>query len=520
MAEKDFPTSYDENVPLGVASSTQAFFDPLTFCLEVPSGLAVKVDFEHNDFISSPVIFHELVHSWQLYAYTTGFLLGSIRPIQSSFVPMALKKHHDLLIKPLFWKFAQKETETLYELNYERRDDSSFMGALYLVHKYYFDFERLNAVIDDPVSYFENRNSFVLDEARAAIPSPYENLETPLLDLVSLMRMAIKSELKPLRWPGKTNLIGAVKEVSKSSFRASERWREDLLGIGDIQEGHARFMEMQLIACRDREKDDFGFFANNGYLTNRYTSAYRAFLKRSGLTPPSGVLDWRVCVFQVVCEYALNPTAPYLDGYELETLFDEFHPGTRFRTACDALAKIPSLASTEPIDPKYWKFAFEAIEDASRPKWAIPLSEALQTIYAFGKQFFGIDVSLERPLFNLMGRHLNTVGIRAANSSVHLAPLFMIRDGARLGSFLLPPAIKIGSRTNFSKIIGEKRPSWGGYLIGLIFSDLVDQLLRDFGPFKYESSIVPPHLMEAVVEAAKTSFSSFFGVAIEDIPLA
>lgn len=388
---------------------------------------------------------------------------------------------------------------------------------MFIVHKYYFEFEKLNAVLDDRERYSKDEDRFVLE---AFPPSlfHYSGFESSLLDLTSMMRTEIAVWLDGrLKWPGKTDLIEYIKRANEPFARSSD-WRNSSLGIASIQEGHARFLEMQLLASQDADRNDFAFFIDNGYWGNRYIVAYKAFLEWSGLTPPPTVLDWRVHLFILVCEYALNPTAPYLDGFELETLFDQFHPANRFKTACRALSKLPSLAPTTPVDPKYMRAAFEAIEEASKPKLAVPLAEALRIVNPFAEKFLGSDVPFERPFFNLTARHLSTVLLRTGNSSVYLTPLTLVLDGAKTIPFLLPPAIRLASRTVFPEIaVGTKRPTWAGYLIGLMYCDLVDQLLRRRGPFTYECQVVPPDLSAMIAKAANRAFEGRFGVSISAV---
>jgi hypothetical protein len=373
---------------------------------------------------------------------------------------------------------------------------------MFTVHKYFFDFERLNAILVDPCRYAKDENRFLLGEALAPSWFSYDGLESALLDLESMMRMEIRTQLGPLAWPGIPDLIKDIKRVNDRTFHASTRWRNAQLGLADIQEGHARFLELQLIASHDGTRNSFDFFLNNGYLGTRYSTAYRLFLQWSGYAAPSTLLDWRVHIFILVCEYALNPTAPYLDPFKLDELFEQFHPGARFKAACEALAKLPSLEPTGPTNPQFMKSAFEAIDDAARPMWAIPLGDALRTADAFAKQFFAVDVPFEQPFFNLLARHLSTVLLRVANTSDYLTPLTIALNGPKTVPFLLPPAIKIGTQTFFPEIaVGARRPSWAGYLIGLVYCDLVDQLLRYRGPFTYENAIVPPELRESITKA-------------------
>jgi hypothetical protein len=209
-----------------------------------------------------------------------------------------------------------------------------------------------------------------------------------------------------------------------------------------------------------------------------------------------------------------------MDGFELETLFDTFHPGVRFRKACEAVRTLPSLQPAGKVGPAFGNLAYEAIENALLPKPTSALMDAFRVVGDFADAFFRADSSIEQPFLNLLARHLSAVLLRTSNSSVHLTPLTIALDGSSAVRFLFPPAIKVGEKMFFPEVpFGARRPSWGGYLIGLVLCDMVDQLMRRPGPFTYDCRLIPEELRSSVVAQAKDVFERYFGVSPADLEL-
>jgi hypothetical protein len=139
----------------------KASFDPLTLCLEVLGEKAPTNDSELAVLAQNPTVFHELVHSWQLFAFTSGFLTAAIRPVQSILLPELLHRHCKSISKPIVRTFEEEAGgSAAYRVKrIHWKADSTESTALFAAHKYYFDFEKLNAILDDP-------KRFSKDEAR------------------------------------------------------------------------------------------------------------------------------------------------------------------------------------------------------------------------------------------------------------------------------------------------------------------------------------------------------------------
>jgi hypothetical protein len=81
--------------------------------------------------------------------------------------------------------------------------------AIFTIHKYYFDSEKLNAALDDPAGFRRTAKRLFL----SAVPpntSYYRGFESALLDLTSMIRVEVSDQLDPLKWPGERDLISFV----------------------------------------------------------------------------------------------------------------------------------------------------------------------------------------------------------------------------------------------------------------------------------------------------------------------
>jgi hypothetical protein len=513
-----------------------ASFDPLTFCLDLREDLNFDPSSEavYQALRTNNTLFHEIVHSWQLFSFTSGVLTGAIRPVQLELTSQFLLRTCRSLVKPLYRTFSREvgrsEKFTTHQIAWDIDTDEA--RAKFTVHKYHFDFEKLNAVLDDPRRFVRTEDQF-FTEAFPPNMFYYDGFECALIDLAAMIRETVATQLRPLAWPGKRGLIELVRHTSQfdkmGGFQPSKEWRSAELGLAQIQEGHARFLEMQLCAALDSDKDSLDYFANNQYLGKRYVTAFNTFLERTGLPTPSGVLDWQVHLFVLACEYALNPTVPYVDEIDPENLFDQFHPGHRFAKACATIANLPSLAVPKrpqnPVDHAFLRSAFDAIEQVSRPQFAPPLAKALRRVGQLGDRCVTDSNYCNRPLFNVLGRHFGTVAIRRDNESSYVNPLTIVLDGASAIPFLMPPIIRTPKRSFYFR-----SPTYGGdqgaegdmvsYFLSFVYCDLVHQLLAERGPFRFEYPMVPDNYREPIIGVVKKMFVEEIGVPIDSVQYA
>jgi hypothetical protein len=303
---------------------------------------------------------------------------------------------------------------------------------------------------------------------------------------------------------------------------------------------------MQFCATHDRKQNSIVHFKDLGYLSAVYMRALRRFLQWSGLNEPVSVLDWRIHLFSVVCDYAMCPTAGYFGSLGNPTnLLDRFHPGARFRRACEVIASrgiAMRLSSKFPsefaVNHQFMITAYEEIEGAIRVGTEVTYLDACKAIGNFANTLLAapqrqpnpseISYPTMWPLFNLLRRHFANLDRRLGKPDFYYDPLTIALDEPQSLPFLLPPTVSTKDGFQFINIIPKKwnrrRGDGGmellvGFYIGQVYSDLVRQLISDKGPFKYDFAWLPPEWAKVAVEGGKRIFETYFGKSIDDVVL-
>jgi hypothetical protein len=110
------------------------------------------------------------------------------------------------------------------------------------------------------------------------------------------------------------------------------------VGVHDIYEGQARFLQLQFLAFSSdgltlrRARDQ-------GMLNGVYGNAFRAFLRLSESSEPEELDDPLIGLFLVICDMSINPTAGFPAAIQdYENFLLDADPGVRFMVLCKCIA--------------------------------------------------------------------------------------------------------------------------------------------------------------------------------------
>ena len=154
------------------------------------------------------------------------------------------------------------------------------------------------------------------------------------------------------------------------------------VGVRDIFEGQARFIQLQYLAFGSQALT-CAKLRDAGYFDGIYCEAFEAFLKLTEAEWPDSIDHPLVGLFLLICDLAINPSAGFpCDVEDFETFILDTDPGIRFGFLCLAAKKFPQLQS--------------AIKDYSREEY-VEVSEALMAACDYGHPFRGLEEVVRWP---------------------------------------------------------------------------------------------------------------------------
>jgi hypothetical protein len=147
-----------------------------------------------------------------------------------------------------------------------------------------------------------------------------------------------------------------------------------IVGMVEIFEGQASFIQMQFLANAFISTPTLDEFKSIGLLHGVYLKAFEAFLELSGLEYPNEVIHPTVGLFLLICDLSINP----VDGFpcnftNVSSLIYVSDPGVRFELLCKAAATIGKPvtgAITDYSNKEYTTVAAALLKESGlRPPW-------------------------------------------------------------------------------------------------------------------------------------------------------
>jgi hypothetical protein len=253
---------------------------------------------------------------------------------------------------------------------------------------------------------------------------------------------------------------------------------------------------------------------------------------------PASVLDWRVHLFIVMCDYAMSSTAGYFGCIaDPADLITRIHPGERFKRACWALVSSNLLKLLESkcrpeftIDHGFMKLAFSEVEAAANMAGEASFDNATQAIAAFANELFSSKQPYPTifPALDLLRRHFVIADARVRNPHFYHSPLAFALEAPSSIPMILPPTVSTNTFVEYvmalpGKWVGKNQSAeWGlqeaiQSYAGRIYSDLIRQLVSTSGPFQLEYKWLPTYVINQAIDSAKEFFRVSMNRSLDEI---
>jgi hypothetical protein len=268
---------------------------------------------------------HETIHWWQHTGSTSGFILSMCYPLQLHSTLAHIQRWCELgdPTKPIVAAAIEGQQKGITHSD-ERQACANMI---------------LNFTAD-----FENYRKWLLDPARAQelIQDPHFESQGHCFrivysDLVENFASQVDPEYKvlpnPIKWS--TEFDRLARERVMGFYYGSPGYRKPI-GVREIYEGQACFLQMQYLACSGIGVGELQNFREEGMLHGVYERAFTEFFKLTEIEAPLMVIDPRVALFLLVCDVAINPMEGLLcDIPNISDLINHADPGIRFLILCN-----------------------------------------------------------------------------------------------------------------------------------------------------------------------------------------
>lgn len=275
---------------------------------------------------------HETVHWRQHIGSISGFILSMVSPSQNfclnSFLKIILEEIGP--VKPL-QKYYYDNVKT------NTPDDRLFQNLNNTLNNFY-DLDYYTHLAVNPKKLTENihlKNGFFISYGHSTIYT-YINTLQMLSHFFNDDEIDIKTnELKAI--------ISSQENSPNKEFNAFKEEQIVIppIGLKQIFEGQARFIQLQFLYFSNSHKYDVLFFQEEKLLDGVYGEAFDLFLRVIEKDYPSSFNDSLIPIFLVICDLAINPGNAFpLDVGHDESFFFEVIPGIRFYDLCHAAKEL------------------------------------------------------------------------------------------------------------------------------------------------------------------------------------
>lgn len=304
----------------------------------LPAGISTA-SLGFDDLRAYSTYLHETVHWWQHIGSVAGFISGMTFPVQSH----ANYSHLKNLLRMLG---AKKSVRRIIETSPGQGGDfRTPVGLANVIVNNYYDISFFRSLISDPASVPAIVNDPFFDFEGHCYEIGYENT-------LALLARSVDRNFELLPDPrGWEDEFANLRAARKEGYYRGSRVTVAPIGTLQIFEGQARFAQLQFLHLAMRHNLGWDEIRSRGMLTERYVSAFNAFLQLTNLEWPPSVDHPTVGLFLLVCDTAINPGAGFPMPLRFFSAFiDDVNPGMRFLFLCRAIAKQRSRFSNAISD--------------------------------------------------------------------------------------------------------------------------------------------------------------------------
>lgn len=278
---------------------------------------------------------HETVHWWQHIGSTSGFILSLGYP-SSSYI------NHEHLLKLAEKKGAGKPIKEWAEKKIRAGlgGEDEYLRAANIVTNNILDIDYFREILLSPSNFSEIRKNTYFECVGHSYIMAYSSA-------ISVLASTWDKEFEILpdirKWEDETRRLKNQKE---QDFYHGSSYKIPPLGMLEVIEGQARFIQLQFLSCASGEPLKIKVLEKEGYFQTIYGNAFREFLKISETKEPDTVEDPAVGLFLLICDIAINPTVGFpINITDFKNFVKDTSPGTRFFKLCLAVKKNPILVT-------------------------------------------------------------------------------------------------------------------------------------------------------------------------------
>ncbi|MEQ4620036.1 hypothetical protein ABN056_02145 [Providencia vermicola] len=297
--------------------------------------------------------FHETIHWRQHIGSTSGFILSLIMPFQYTAIEQSLK----IVLKEIG---PIKSLKQYYYNNVKTNTptDELFINLNNIFNNFYDMLHYKNLVINPKIITQEMHEEFYLSYGHATAYT-YINL----LDQLSYFfddkdKFKINNKIESLK-----KLISSQQGSPYVEFNAFKENNKVIppLGVKQIYEGQARFLQLQLLYFSNKNLFNIEYFKDKDLLSGIYGDAFELYLKIIEHDFPEDFGDSIIAIFLIVCDLAINPSTAFpLEIEHDDSFFFDAIPGIRFYDLCNEVKNL--INSNENISIKdYSKDEYDRI---------------------------------------------------------------------------------------------------------------------------------------------------------------
>lgn len=297
------------------------------------SGITNSHELDDDTLQAYSTFLHETIHWRQHIGSISGFILSMMTPSQNFCLHSFLKVVIDEIgpVKSLRKYYINNVTTNTPE-------DKLFKNLNNILNNFY-DINYYKYLIINPEILSTNihlKDEFFLSYGHSTIYSYINLLE--ILSKYFNDQYDIDDKIEKLK-----NVIYSQSNSLDSEYNAfkDEQIIIPPLGLKQIFEGQARFIQLQFLYFANRNTFDIPYFESNNLLNGLYGEAFDLYIKLIEHDYPHAFNSPLISIFLVICDLSINPGVAFpLDVGHDESFFFEAIPGIRFYELCCATQEL------------------------------------------------------------------------------------------------------------------------------------------------------------------------------------
>jgi len=275
---------------------------------------------------------HETVHWWQHIGSTLGLIISLSYPAQTHRNVEGLRKILGII--------GPKKSIDIYNKNNatEVNPSTDEFHHINIILNNFHDIEFFRSIILNPKSVITVSKSGYFESVGHSYNLGYSSA---LLSLAEVFDRDFKLFPNPDNWISEFEKL--KKKKVKGYYYGSENY-VPALGLKEILEGQARFIQLQFLSFSSDNKITWSDFAAIGFLDGIYFKAFQFYLDASESEIPDSIDHPIVALFLLVCDISINPGEGFpFDIEHFESFIKSVDPGIRFNSLCHAIKKHPEV---------------------------------------------------------------------------------------------------------------------------------------------------------------------------------